>query len=77
MMTYDEVPGADDMGNETFIKHINARHKQDLGLNPKGPDLHYDITQSEGLIDTHRAFHRRCHDLALPEQYDHEHEGKN
>lgn len=69
-----EVPGAESMSNETLFKHINARHLVDIGLRET---MHYSDALSEGLIDTHRAFHRRCHLMATPGQYDHEHDGEN
>jgi hypothetical protein len=68
------VPGVEDMDDETMYKHVNARHKTDLGLTE---DMHYSDTLSASLIDTQRAFHRRCHDIAVPGQYDHEHVGEN
>lgn len=68
-----EVVGADDMDDEVMFKHINARHTQDIGLS----DIHYSELYSNSLIETHRAFHRRVHELALDGQYDHYHSGEN
>lgn len=63
------VPAIEDMDDETVYKHINARHKKDLGLSA---DMHYSPTLSQTLILTHRAFHRRIHELVPFHNHDHE-----
>jgi hypothetical protein len=68
------VPGATDMDDEVIYKHLNARHKKDLGLSR---DMEYSTLTSKTLVATHRSFHRRVHDLATPGQHDHEHVGEN
>jgi hypothetical protein len=64
-----EVPLAKDMDNDTFIKHLEARHSADTGV--EGYMTRHNI---EIWIGMHRTFHERCHRLAYPGQYDHTHE---
>jgi hypothetical protein len=73
-MTPCEVVGAEDMDDETVYRHINARHKAEFGIDA---DMHYSDTTSESLIMTHRAFHRRVHEIGVPGQFNHEHVGAN
>jgi hypothetical protein len=63
------VPAVEDMTDEVMYKHLNARHKKDLGLNA---DMHYSPTLSTTLINTHRAFHRRIHELIPFHNHQHE-----
>ena len=63
------VPSLESMDDETVYKHINARHKLDLGLTA---DMHYSPTLSQTLIRTNRAFHRRIHELNPFHNHDHE-----
>lgn len=72
--TVTTVPGASKMNDETIYKHLNARHKQDLGLSS---DMHYSPLALPSLAATHRAFHRRIHEMATPGMYDHEHINDN
>lgn len=65
------VPCADEMDNDTFLKHYNKRHLQDSSMSRV---IERDMAW-EKLAGMWRAFHRRCHNLAVPGQYDHEHEG--
>lgn len=64
------VPLAEDMDDETFIKHLELRH-------PK--DVHLEVSTMSrramsAWIGTYRAFHDRLHSIAAPGQYDHYHE---
>jgi hypothetical protein len=68
------VPGVEEMDDEVMYKHLNARHKTDLGIKD---DMHYSPLYAESLVEAHRAFHRRQHELATPGRYDHEHVGDN
>lgn len=64
------VPGMAEMDDETVYKHLSARHKSDLGIKS---DMHYSPQATPALAATHRAFHRRIHEMATPGQYSHEH----
>ena len=64
------VPSADDMGNETFLKHMDKRHA-DVVLN--GPLWSDEITAYDSWVGPYRAFHDGLHAIAHPGQYDHEH----
>jgi hypothetical protein len=64
-----EVPDADDMDDDIFLKHLEARHAAECKIegiikHRKGP-----------WINGYRRLHDRLHDLAAPGQHDHEHEG--
>ena len=63
------VPSADDMDNETFLRHMDARHAADVKDGPLS--VHPDSV--DAWVDPYRAFHDRLHDIAVPGQYDHEH----
>jgi len=60
------VPACEDMDDETFFKHMNARHNS----KPNGVDLVLPFRQnySPSLVAAWRAFHRRVHMLAAPGQ---------
>lgn len=64
-----EVPEAEDMDDETFIKHLELRHAQDTGV--EGYMTRHNIPIWVGM---YRTFHERVHRLATPGQYDHTHE---
>jgi hypothetical protein len=64
------VPDADDMDDETFMKHVEARHQADYKLGGT-TTTRYAL---QAWIGPWRAFHRRLHDLEVPGQYDHIHE---
>lgn len=67
------VPAAEDMDDETIVRHINARHCEDVG----GAKLSLDGPLRLGTVATlsaYRAFHSRLHALSTPGQYDHEHD---
>ena len=65
------VPSADDMGLDTFCRHMSLRHQGSLGgmerLNPERLDPYV-----EGL---YRAFHEKIHDGTLfpDREFDHVH----
>ncbi len=65
------VPMAHDLDDETFLKHLDARHsdevKQEKAL-AKSPHI------MVAWVSAYRAFHQRLHDIAAPGQHDHEHE---
>lgn len=63
------VPSADDMDNETFLRHMDARHAHEV-LN--GP-LSVDPSPVDAWVSPYRAFHDNLHAIAVPGQYDHEH----
>lgn len=65
-----EVPAAEDMEDETFIRHIEARHSHEVKMEG-GTMSRHAIT---AWIGSYRAFHGRLHKIAAPGQYDHEHE---
>lgn len=69
------VPGAKSMDDDTFFKHINARHLGDFGHGtlPFGTSPMW----SPVVVLAYRAFHARVHNHALPGTYDHEHTGDN
>jgi hypothetical protein len=63
----DKVRGAKAMDDDTFVKHLNARHLGDIGLTSIKPG---------GEMGYMRAFHKRIHEHgqgSLP----HEHTGEN
>lgn len=63
-----EVPDADDMDDDIFIKHLEARHASECKIETT-------IKIRKGAwVSTYRAFHDRLHRLAVFGQYDHEHE---
>ena len=65
-----EVPSADDMEDETFLKHLEKRHAGEV-LFEKTPVSRGAINK---WLPSYRVFHQRLHDLATPGQHDHEHE---
>lgn len=64
------VPSAEEMDDETFFKHYNARH---VPNDATGAALRYSPTLTAGLIGTTRAWHRRMHLLAEDGDFTHEH----
>jgi hypothetical protein len=63
-----EVPAAEDMDDETFIKHLEKRHADECHI--EAPIKHRN---GAGWIGVYRAFHDRLHQIATPGQHDHEH----
>lgn len=62
------VPAAEDMDDETFLKHLELRHKQDTKV--EGYLHRHQVPEWIGL---YRAFHNRVHEIAVPGQHDHKH----
>lgn len=68
MITVDDlvtVPNADDMDDEIFQKHFNARHLPDIRLEG-------NIRIDDRNLAAFRAYHERIHALGLG-NFDHEH----
>lgn len=63
-----EVPHPDDMDDETFLKHIEARHATECRI--EGYISRHAV---EAWIDTYRVFHDRLHKIETPGQYSHVH----
>lgn len=68
-----EVPDADDMDDETFLLHLEKRHGTEVHL-PVPAESAMKNRAVEAWIGSYRSFHDRLHSLAVPGQYDHEHE---
>lgn len=66
---YVLVPGADDMDDDTFLKHLDKRHTEDTGVEPV---LHKLPHIQQAWVGTYRAFHEYLHNTK--EFADHEHE---
>lgn len=69
-----EVPASSDMSDANFCRHMNLRHSTDLG----GAMLEWErsgptFSGTLAALPAYRAFHDRCHALARPGQYDHQH----
>lgn len=64
------VPDAGDMDDETFIMHLEKRHARDCGFE----NSPISRRAMEAWLPVYRAFHERLHRLAVPGQYDHEHD---
>lgn len=64
-----EVPAAEDMDDETFIKHLEKRHADECKI--EAPIRHRN---GAGWIGTYRAFHDRLHKIGTPGQHDHYHD---
>ena len=64
------VVNCDEMNDEVFIKHLNARHAGDPGVQ----NVTYMPLSLPSYHRTLRAFHERLHDISLPGQYSHDHE---
>lgn len=63
-----EVPDADDMDDETFLKHLDKRHSQDTGTERA---LHKYPHIQEAWVGPYRAFHEYLH--RTQGGHDHEH----
>lgn len=68
-MVVVEVPDADDMDDDTFLKHIEKRHAKECKV-----EGYIARRAVSAWINTYRVFHERLHRIAIPGQYDHEHE---
>lgn len=63
-----QVVCADDMDNETFLKHMDKGHAREVANGPLAGSLGVD----DGWVGPYRAFHDRMHELHHETQ-DHEH----
>lgn len=64
-----QVPPADDMDDDTFLKHLEKRHASECKI--EGYIARHAV---DAWIGTYRAFHRRLHQIEVPGQHDHIHE---
>lgn len=64
------VPSAEEMDDETFFKHYNARHVPNDATHGA---VRYSPTLTAGLVGTLRAWHRRMHLIAEDGDFTHEH----
>lgn len=62
-----QVPDADDMDDETFLRHLDKRHKKDTRVEKA---LHKSLHIQQAWIGPYRAFH---HYLHKTKTYKHEH----
>lgn len=65
-----QVVNSDDMSDDDFCRHIDARHAEHLSN--AGP-LSGHPDRAPEWMGPWRAFHDRLHDIATPGQLDHEH----
>jgi hypothetical protein len=60
------------MSDETFVQHLMARHEDEVIAEL---DLEGALRCGTlAVLDAYRRFHERIHELATPDQYDHEHD---
>lgn len=62
------VPAAVDMDDETFFKHYNARHLDDVGL---AQPMHYHGTVSASMVAAYRSYHERVHSQTSADDHTH------
>lgn len=62
-----EVPDADDMDDETFLKHIEKRHAADMKIEAGTSISRHAVN---AWIGSYRAYHERLHEI---KEHDHEH----
>lgn len=62
-----EVPDADDMDDETFLKHLDKRHSEDTKTETA---LHKHPHIQQAWVGPYRSFHEYLH---ANNDYDHEH----
>lgn len=65
------VPHAEDMDDETFLKHIDKRHRKDTKHD--GQNVLFPRSSWTAWVPLYRTWHERLHAIAIPGQYDHEH----
>ena len=65
-----EVPDADDMDDETFLKHLDKRHAHETGVEHA---LHKSAHIASAWVGSYRAFHDFKHRTNPEEHYDHVH----
>lgn len=63
------VPAIEDMDDDTFLKHLELRHAAECKIEGK---MHRHSMYA--WVTLYRTFHARLHTLAVPGQYDHEHD---
>lgn len=66
------VPSTDDMNDDTFLKHLDKRHRADTGVSGY---LAKHPAKAEVWISAYRAFHKRLHAITMDGTFDHEHIG--
>lgn len=66
------VVSADDMSDDDFCRHMDARHAKDTGADMNGSLVRHP-DRAPQWIGPYRTFHDRLHDIALPDELDHEH----
>jgi hypothetical protein len=64
-----EVPHADDMDDDTFIKHLERRHAAECKIE----ETPMSRRAMSAWIGSYRAFHDRLHQIEVPKQYKHYH----
>lgn len=64
-----QVPHIHNMDDDTFLKHLEKRHAGDTDV-----EEFVRVNIVSAWVKNYRAFHDRLHELATPEQYDHEHD---
>jgi hypothetical protein len=67
-----EVPIADEMDDETFLKHLERRHADECKFETPGVGMTARRAM-DAWLPTYRAFHDRLHKIEQPGQYDHTH----
>ena len=65
------VPHPEDMDDETFLKHMDKRHRWDTKVD--GESVLFPKSTWTAWCPAYRSFHERLHAIAIPGQYDHEH----
>jgi hypothetical protein len=65
------VPHAEDMDDDTFLRHLDKRHRQDTKHD--GEKVLFPPSTRHAWVPLYRTWHERLHEIALPGQYDHEH----
>lgn len=66
-----EVVHADEMDDETFLKHLDKRHSHETGTERA---LHEFPHIQSAWVGAYRAFHEYQHRVNPTESYDHIHE---
>lgn len=62
-----EVPDIEDMDDDTFLKHLDKRHRGDTGVEKSLADYPHRM---QAWIGPYRAFHEHCHEQ---NEYNHFH----
>lgn len=64
-----EVPDVYDMEDEIFLKHLEARHRDEYKI-----ESFIARHAIPAWVNTYRVFHERLHAIAFAGQHDHTHE---